>query len=182
MLGTMSATVEKLQRIVYREFLLEPGLHLEVGLEALPSGLASALACSAEDSVARLLARPLLDDLTLEALRPLFRIRDMSLVSRTAAALSAALKAGSVSYDQCCRAALSYAVIGSSSHVFSALRAAASKNDSFARHHYLYGLMLALDDQVERARWELGMALQAEPYEQGRSRIRWVLDILDGTM
>jgi hypothetical protein len=178
----MIATVEKLQRIVYREFLLEPELYHEVGLESLPSQLASALACSAGDAITRLLARPLLEDLTLAELRPLFVIRDMSLVSRTAAALSAELKAPGVSYDECCRTALSYAVIGSHSHVFSALRVAASKNDSFARHHYLYGLMLALGDDSERARWELGMALQAEPYDQGRARIRWVLDILDGRM
>ncbi len=178
----MASTVEKLQRIIYREFLLEAGLYLEVGLESLPAQLASALACSAESAIARLLESPLLEALTLAQLRPLFAIRDMGLVSRTAAALSAELKAPSVSYDECCRAALSYAVIGSQGHVFSALRAAASKNDAFARHHYLYGLMLALGDSAERARWELGMALQAEPYEQGRARIRWVLDILDGRM
>jgi hypothetical protein len=178
----MASTVEKLQRIVYREFLLDEGLYLEAGLETLPTELASALACSAEDAIRRLLESPLCEALSLAELRPLFVIRDMSLVSRTAAALSAELKAPSVSYDACCRAALIYAVIGSQGHVFSALRAAASKNDSFARHHYLYGLMLALGDSAERARWELGMALQAEPYEEGRTRIRWVLDILDGRM
>jgi hypothetical protein len=174
------SVVEKLQRVIFREFLLEPDLLEEVGLDALPDTVASLLGCSEDEAVGRLTEHPLLDSLSLDQLRTLMVIRDMSLVSRTAAALSAELKQREVSYDYCCRVALSYAVIGSHGHVFSALRAAAAKNDQFARHHYLYGLILGLQGDIDRARWELGMALQHEPYEEGRTRIRLAMDILDG--
>lgn len=175
---TKDSTHEQLQRIIYREFLLEQELLVEVGLETLPATLASLLSCAEEEAVARLVRSPTLEDVSLDQLKSLMIIRDMSLVSRTAAALSAELKLEGVSYDQCCRMALCYAVIGSQGHVFGALRAAAAKNDRWARHHYLYGLVLGLEGNFERARWELGMALQFEPYEEGRIRIRFALDLL----
>jgi hypothetical protein len=102
----------------------------------------------------------------------------MDLVSRTAAGVSAELKAASVSYERCCRMALCYMAIGRVGHVFSALRAAAAKNDAFARHHYLYGVVLGLEGNEERARWELGMALSGEPYPEARERIQLAMDIL----
>jgi hypothetical protein len=174
------STIEKLQRVIYREFLLESGLASEVGLESLPTKLASILGCDAGEAVHLLIASPLLDALELDQLRELIQIRDMNVVSRTAAALSAELKETTVSYEVCCRAALCYSVIGSHGHVFSALRAAASKHDDWARHHYLYGLILGVGGNADRALWELGMALKYEPYEEGRARIQQVIDLLDG--
>lgn len=173
---------EKLQRIVYREFLLEPTLLEEVGLEDLPARLAALLGCQADEAVALAVRSPLLKALTVEQLRGLTAIRDMAFVSRTAAALSAELKEQGASYNRCCRTALCYAVIGSHGHSFSALRAAAAKNDGWARHHYLYGLTLGQQENLDRARWELGMALESEPYEEGRLRIRFAMDVLDGTV
>lgn len=170
---------EKLQRSLYREFLLEQGLLEEVGLEEVPARLAALLECDEGSSVARLTASPWLEPLELAQLKPLLMIRDMSLVSRTAAAVSAELKGPDVRYEDCCRLALCYAVIGSYGHAFSALRAAAAKNDAWARHHYLYGLLLGVEGNHERACWELGMALRSEPYEEGRIRVRRVLDLLD---
>jgi hypothetical protein len=175
-------TIEKLQRVIYREFLLEPGLHAEAGLEQLPARLGALMRCPADEALSRLTSTPLLEGVTVEQLREVMTIRDMAIVSRTAAALAAELKEPIVGYVDCCRSALCYAVIGSHGHVFSALRAAASKHDDWARHHYLYGLILGLGGSGERARWELGMALQLEPYEEGRVRIRWALDILDDRM
>lgn len=180
MLRSMPSASEQLQRIIYREFLLEPGLLEEVGLEQLPSRLATLLATTAAEAVPRLLASPFLEPLTLEQLQDLIAIRDMALVSRTAAAVAAELKDPGVSYERCCRTALCYAVIGSQGHVFSALRAAAGKNDTWARHHYLYGLILGLGGDPQRACWELGMALANEPYEEARQRIRLVMDLLEG--
>jgi hypothetical protein len=176
----MPSTSEKLQRVFYREFLLEPGLYQEVGLETLPGRLAALLRCSELESVSKAVESPLLESLTINELKELIIIRDMSLVSRTAAAVSAELKEGAFTYHDCCRTALCYAVIGSQAHVFSALRAAAGKNDAWARHHYFYGLMLGIANNMERAHWELGIALQNEPYEDGKIRIRWAMDILDG--
>jgi len=171
--------VDKLQRAIYREFLLEPELLNEVGLESLPATLASLLGCAEGEAMGQLTASPLLEALGLDQLKSLMIIRDMSLVSRTAAALSADLKRPEITYDDCCRMALCYAVIGSQGHVYGALRAAAAKNDRWARHHYLYGLILGLQGDLERGRWELGIALQSEPYEEGRNRVRFALDILD---
>lgn len=168
--------VEALQRVAYREFLLEPDLAPQVGLEDLPSRIATLLSCGEEDAVARLTASPTLETLTLDQLKTLLAIRDMTLVSRTAAAVAAELKADGATYEDCCRTALTYLVVGSMSHAFSALRAAAAKNDRWARHHYLYGLALGIEGNTDRARWELGMALQYEPYEEGRRRIRLALD------
>ena len=171
---------DRLQRVLYREFLLEPGLLEEVGLDRLPATLASLLGCAEQEAIGNLTASLLLEAVSLDQLRTLMIIRDMSLVSRTAAALSAELKQDKISYDHCCRVALCYAVIGSEGHVFSALRAAAAKNDRFARHHYIYGLMLGMQGDVERGSWELDMSLQYEPYEEGRGRIRLAMDIVDG--
>jgi len=171
---------ELLQRMLYREFLLEAGLASEVGLEQLSTRLAPLLQTDEAQAIARLTASPVLQALPLVQLQELLAIRDMALVSRTAAAMAAELKDPSVSYDRCCRVALCYGVIGSHGHVFTALRAAAGKNDSWARHHYLYGLILGLSGDPERARWELDMALHAEPYDEGRARIQLAIDILEG--
>ncbi len=168
---------EQLQRMIYREFLVEPGLYQEAGLDELPARLASLLRCAEGEALARLTASPRLEALPLGELQGLLAIRDMALVSRTAAAVAAELKEPEVSYDRCCRVALCYAVIGSVGHAFSALRAAAGKHDGWARHHFLYGLLLGAEN-ADRARWELGLALAAEPYEEGRAHIQAALAAL----
>ncbi len=169
---------ETLQRIFYREFLLEPRLYREVGLEDLPRRLASLLDCSEDEALDRAVESPTLEPFTLEQLQGLLAIRDMALVSRTAAALSAQLKASDVSYDACIRMALCYGVIGHVGHVFSALRAAASKQEEWARHHYLYGLLLGIQQSKDRACWEMGIALKYEPFEEGRARIQRACEAL----
>lgn len=174
---------EFLQRLFYREFLLERGLYKEAGLDHLPTKLASLLGCGEEESISRLLDSPTLEALTSQQLKELLTIRDMSLFSRTAASVSLELKDPRISYDHCIRLALCYAVMSRPGHVFSALRAAAIRDDRFARHHYLYGLMLAHQGNPERALWELGMALSYEPYEEGRLRIRQVQAVIrNGTL
>lgn len=174
----MLTVEEKLQRVLFREFLLEPGLYLDVGLEDLPARLASLLECGEDEALAQLVQDALVQPLALEQLRALLAIRDMDLVSRTAAAVSATLKEQAVTYDQCIRTALCYAVIGQLSHVFSALRAASAKQERWARHHYLYGIILALQGNTERACWELQMAAQFEPFDQGLERIKTVREIV----
>jgi len=169
---------ETLQRIFYREFLLEPKLYLEAGLEDLPRRLASILDCSEEEALEKVARSPTLEAVSLEQLQTLLVIRDMSLVSRTAAALSAGLKAPDVSYDRCIRVALCYGIIGHLGHVYSALRAAASKHEQWARHHYLYGLLLGIQNASDRACWELGIALKYEPFEEGKARIRRAYEAL----
>ncbi len=170
---------ETLTRILYYEFLIEPGLLAETGLEDIPSRLALLLNCKEKEALAKLIASPLLEKLTLDQLCVLLTIRDMTFISKTAAALSAELKSPDATYHDCCRMALAYAVLHKTGHVFSALRAAASKNDTWARHHYLYGLVLGIEGNRERAIWELNIALKYEPYEDGRIRIRRTLDTIE---
>lgn len=167
-----------LRRLIFREFLLDAELYREVGLERLPEELGQRLGCPAERAIATLLEHPLLEPLSVAELQRLIAIRDMTLVSRTAAALAADLKEAAVTYEQCCRTALCYAVAGLESHVFTALRAAAAKDDSWARHHYLYGLVLGAGGNRERAHWEFDMALRCEPYEDARVRVREAIDLL----
>jgi len=170
---------EILQRILYREFLLEQGLYLEVGRKDLPDKLAEALQCEPDQAIPELTQSPTLEALSMDQLRTLMRIHDMSLVSRTAASVTQELREPGVTYDQCIRRALSYGVIGSYGHMFSALRVASSHNDSWARHHYLYGIILGIDQNRDRARWELNKALQSEPFEDGRARIRQALEVIE---
>lgn len=165
------ATRDQIRRALYREFLLEPGLYLEAGLDDLPRKLARHLQCGEQEAIPMLLTSANLQPLSSEELKLLFAIRDMSF-SRTAAAVATDLMSPGCSYDRCIRIALCYAVLGRLGHVFSALRAAANKDDSFARHHHLYGLVLALQGNAERANWELGIALANEPFEEGRERIK----------
>ncbi|MFH1131041.1 MAG: hypothetical protein V1754_06880 [Pseudomonadota bacterium] len=167
---------EYLQRMLYRDFLLEKDLYKEAGLENLSEKLAKQLGCNAEQAIEKLTAEPLLVSLSLKQLKNLLTIRDMALISRTAADVAADLKSPGVSYDTCCRTALCYSVAEMEAHVFSALRSAAAKNDTWARHHFLYGLILGLGGNFERACWELGMALEREPYEESKVRIRHAME------
>jgi len=168
-----------LHRLIYREFLLEPDLYREAGLEQLPAKLGQALDVPPSEALATLTASPLLEQLDLESLAHLLAVRDMTLIGRTAAALSSELKDPSVSYDQCCRTALIYAVAAMNAHVYAALRAAAAKEDSYARHHYLYALLLGVEGDYDRAQWELEMALEREPYAEARVRLRFAAEMID---
>ncbi|MCA9666921.1 MAG: hypothetical protein KC503_15085 [Myxococcales bacterium] len=168
-----------LTRLIYREFLLEPDLYREAGLEQLPAKIAQAIEVSPSEALSRLTASPLLEPLDLETLQHLVAVRDMAIISRTAAALSHDLKEPAVTYDQCCRQALIYAVAGMNAHVYAALRAAASKEDSYARHHYLYSLLLGLEGDYDRALWELEMALEREPYAEARVRLRFAAEVIE---
>lgn len=171
--GSRPATrTDRLLRLLYREFLLEPELYLEAGLDTLPERLGQLIGCPAAEALVRAVERERLEALDVGRLRELLAIRDMTLIGRTAAAVAEALKQDDVSYEQCVRAALCYALAEMEAHVFSALRAAGSKRDDWAKHHFIYGLMHGLGDNRERALWELDMALAREPYEDGRLRIR----------
>jgi tetratricopeptide (TPR) repeat protein len=176
--GPMRA--EQLKRLLFREFLLEPDLYHEAGLERLPEELGELLGCPADQAIGQGAAEPFLANFELERLQQLLAIRDMTLTSRTAAAVAAELKDPAVDYDACCRRALCYAVAGLYAHATAALRAAAAKHGDWARHHYLLALMLGQEGPPERAMEELHLALQHEPYEDGRIRIRRAIDVIEG--
>ena len=189
-LGSMAATTvtentnttqrrEQLQRLLYREFLGERELYKEAGLERLPLALSTLLGWPANEVIWRLAETAFLDELNLVELKKLFRIHDMDFVSRTAAKVSTQLKKSDVSYDQAIRIALSYGVTGMMSHAFAALRAAARKKPQWARHHYLYGILTGIAGNDERAVREFERALEREPYEDARRRVRTAIDLLE---
>lgn len=171
--------LELLQRMLYREFLTEPNLYIKARLEHLPEKLAKLLGVEPENAINELMKDPFLERLSLNQLKDLLTIRDMTLISRTAANVAAELKQPSVPYEECCRVALCFALADMPAHVLSALRIAGIKNDSLGRHHFLYGLVLGLSGDDDLAQQELEMALEREPYEDMRILIRQALDALD---
>lgn len=171
-------TNDILRRVLCREFLLEPNLYRVAGLDDLPRKLATILGCDEAEAASRACATATLDDLTLDQLDLLLAVRDMELLAHTPASIRYQLRGPNVAYNDCIRTALCYAVVGREGQAFSALRAAAAKNDQYARHHFIYGLLLGLSGNRDRACWELNIALKYEPYETGRDRIRLSLDAL----
>jgi tetratricopeptide (TPR) repeat protein len=172
---------DKLQRVLYREFLGEPHLFVEAGLDELPKVLAKHLGCAPDRGLHQAAATTFLEQLDTTTLRQLFHIRDMNLISRTAAAVSSEMKADEVSYEQAIRRALCYAVMGLQPHAYAALRAAARKRPTWARHHYLYGVMQGMAGDYPRALRVLELALEREPYEDARQRIRRVIAAIEGS-
>jgi hypothetical protein len=79
-------------------------------------------------------------------------------------------KSDTNNYQSCCRSALCYIVTNSHRFAFSVLQHAAWKNDDWARHHHIYGLIHGINGDYERAQFELGKALSTEPYPDVRQR------------
>lgn len=175
---TIDNRQESLRRMIYREFLLESNLYKQMALDELPEKLAAVLNCPTEHAVATATAHLFLEPFSFDQLKELFVIRDMEFVSRTAAAVNSELKEANRSYQDCIRSCLCYGLLGMKAHCFSALRSAAGKNDTWAKHHYLYGLLLGIDGRLDRARWELEIALEKEPYEDGKISIRRAIDLV----
>lgn len=169
---------EQMQRALYREFLLEPELFLDVGLLDLPDQLAEALSCAPADAVDQVTNQLDLGDLTLQQLRGLFLPIDPGVRETTTRTATAQLSDPAVSYDQCIRRALCFASGEMYEQAFAALRAAGALRDDWARHHFIYGLIHGIREENERALWELETALQREPYEEGRQRIQAAIDLV----
>ena len=170
---------QRFERLIYREFLLEPELYLEAGLRDLPERLGELMGCPARDALDRIAQGIHLDAVDIERLRALLCIEDRELTESTPESVAQQLGGPEVSYDKCIRSALRYAVVGMRTHVFAALRAAAQKRDDWARHHFVYGLLHGLEDNRDRALWELNMALAREPYQEGRERIQAAIALLE---
>lgn len=170
---------EQLQRLLYREFLAERDLYKEVGLERLPISLSALLGWPAHEVIWRLAETTFVEELSLEQLAKLFRIQDMELVSKTAATVARELREEHVGYEQAIRVALAYAASAMHAHAFAALRAAARKKPQWARHHYLYGILAGLMGNHARAVRELERALEQEPYEDAKQRVRAAIELLE---
>jgi tetratricopeptide (TPR) repeat protein len=170
---------ERLRRLIYREFLAEPNLYKEAGLDRLPIQLSALVGWPADAVIYRLAGSTFVDEIELSQLKKLLRIHDMELISRTAAAVASEMKRDDVSYPTTIRRALCYAVSEMATHAFAALRAAAIKRPDWAQHHYLYGLLQATMDNNARALRELNFALEREPYDDARQRIRAAINLIE---
>lgn len=170
---------EKLERMLYREFLAEKDLYREVGLERLPEKLAALTGLPRAEVLSRLLASPELELLKMEDLRRLVRVHDMTFLSRTAATVAHELKRPEIDYGRCVREALSFAISDQRAKAFAALRAAAAHNPEWARHHFIYGLLQALAANNARALKELSAALEREPYDDARRRVRAAITLIE---
>lgn len=166
--------------MLYREFLAEKDLYRDLGLERLPKQLAALTGLPPNEVLSKLLESPELEPLTMQDLRRLVRVHDMTFLSRTAAAVAHELKHEGVDYTRCIREALSFAISDRRAQAFAALRAAAAQQPEWARHHFIYGLLQALSANNARALRELSAALEREPYEDARRRIRELMALLEG--
>lgn len=79
-------------------------------------------------------------------------------------------------YRTACWKALCHGLLREYDAAFDALRTAAAVDDDWARHHHVYGLIHGARQSTEDARFELGLALDAEPYPEARDRIAYAAD------
>ncbi|MBW2732258.1 MAG: hypothetical protein JRH20_07670 [Deltaproteobacteria bacterium] len=171
---------ETLERMLYREFLTQKDLYREVGLERLPEKLAALTGLPKGEVLSHIMGSPELTMLGMDDLRRLVRVHDMTFLSRTAAVVAGELKRPEVEYISCIREALSFAISDCRVQAFAALRAAANHSPESAYHHFIYGLLQALGANNMQAQKELSLALEREPYEDGRRRIRTAISLVEG--
>ncbi|HSI83329.1 MAG: tetratricopeptide repeat protein [Candidatus Methylacidiphilales bacterium] len=179
----MNTTQSSFESLLLREYTLEPGLREEA---KLPSRMAES---------ARRVTEPILSALDvlmkkqatvpaplnpgfqvpINALRGFFMRASESdtatVLSRFFADFSEGIRSSQRRYLSCCRTALIFAMQGKYEQAFASLRTASQVNDGWARHHHLYGLIHGVRGDLEKARFELGLAQTREPFPAARKRI-----------
>ncbi|MBD2772683.1 hypothetical protein [Iningainema tapete] len=171
----MICSTDVFKSMILQEFLLEDRLRSEYNYAEVASWLGNLVKVPASVAVEQFLASGVLvfvnAGLTQKAIAELVKVKNTTLVIRAVADVLASCKSDEDNYKSCCRSALCHAIQGSYDWAFGALRVAASKNDNWARHHHLYGLIHGAKGDNERALFELEKALAAEPYAEPRKRI-----------
>jgi hypothetical protein len=163
------------QGLILREFLLEDGLRDEFNHAEVASWLGELVGKPAALAVEHFLSGGVLSfvdaGLTQQAILHLVKVKNTTLLLRAAADFLASMKSAEDAYKSCCRSALCHAIQGSWEWAFGALRAAAHKNDNWARHHHIYGLIHGAKGNCGEAIPELERAASAEPYPEPQRRI-----------
>jgi hypothetical protein len=161
--------------LILREFLLEDGLRDEFNYAQIASWLGELVSQPASIAVEHFLSDGILSfvnaGMTQQAIVHLVKVKNTTLLLRATADFLAFMKAAENNYMSCCRSALCHAIQGSWEWAFGALRAAAHKNDSWARHHHIYGLIHGARGDFVTALRELERAATTEPYPEPRERI-----------
>lgn len=171
------------EAFLLREFLAEPELEREYDVAATAEAVGEALGVAHAEALERAhdAARwdALVKAVASRGLGELVRFEHTGLLFRSRADIVAALRSSHDAYATFCRHALCHALQGEHERAFGALRGAAARHEEWARHHHVYGLIHAVCGDVERARYELEFALQAEPVPAARTRIVELLAAID---
>jgi len=175
------SNTDPFQGLILREFLLEDGLRDEFNYAEVASWLGELASEPVAVAVEHFLSGGILAfvnaGLTQQAIVHLVKIKNTTLLLRAAADFLAFMKSADDNYKSCCRSALCHAVQGSWEWAFGALRAAAHKNDAWARHHHIYGLIHGAKGDFATALPELERAEAEEPYPDPRRRIAEAIDL-----
>ncbi|MBW4451095.1 MAG: hypothetical protein KME38_30875 [Spirirestis rafaelensis WJT71-NPBG6] len=173
------------QSLLLEEFLLEPNLRREFGV----SEKLAELALRFSDQAAKILhllivskaSLPIPPDVIKEVVGWLASQRHTTLIFRSIADVLATARSAQDKYNSCCRSAICHAVVGSYDFAFGALRISASVNDSWARHHHIYGLIHGIENRKAQAQYEFEIAYAYEPYSETKVRIAQALFALSQT-
>jgi tetratricopeptide (TPR) repeat protein len=178
--------IDAFQAMILREFLLEDRLKEECNISGILIRLGEIVrqpaALALEHFVRGKLGDFVAAGLTQLDIQRICNVKTATLVMRTVSDWIAWCKSSDDNYRSACRSALCYAVQGSFEWAFGALRGAASRNDTWSRHHHLYGLIHGAKGDFRRAMEELDRALATEPYLDARNRIQEARDIAQSPM
>ena len=181
----MSDSTDAFQGLLLREFLLEDELQDEFNYAEIVSWLGELLKEPASVAIEHFLSGGILGlvnaGLTKHAIVRVVKIKYTTLLVRAGADLLAFMKSEEDNYKSCCRSALCHAIQGSWEWSFGALSVAASKNDSWPRHHHIYGLIHGAKGDLEGAMSELNRALATEPFPETKQRISEAVELIAAT-
>lgn len=176
----MSKNEDIFQALILREFLLEDNLQNEFNHAEIATYLGNLAGQPAALAVDRFLGGGILSfvgaGMTKKAITHLVQVKHTILIARSLADILALWKSGEDNYHSCCRSALCHAVVGSWKWSFGALQYAANYNDSWARHHHIYGLIHGAQNHFDKAEEELQRAEAEEPIEDAKQRIKEALE------
>lgn len=165
----MTTITDGFRAMILREFYLEPRLPDEFKAATFLHWFGRTVSKPAAYLVAAKFGIP--PTLVEQPVRFACGLQNTTLMARAFSDWLASLASPRNNYESCCRSALCYAITNSYEWAFGALRNAATRNDGWARHHHIYGLLHGERGDFERAVFELAKALDAESYADTRGRI-----------
>jgi hypothetical protein len=172
----MATIADGFRALILREFYLEPRLPDEFKAASWINWFGNTVSKPASYIVAAKFGIP--PQIVEKPVRFICGLQNATWVVRAFSDWLASLKSSRNNYESCCRSALCYAITNAPEWAFGALRKAASRNDSWARHHHIYGLIHGERGDFERAAFELGKALGVEPYQDVRARIEEAMHLV----
>jgi len=178
-MNTTTPTItDGFRAMLLREFYTEPRLPEEFKAASFANWVGNAVSKPASYVVAAKYGIP--SEFVEGPVRFICGIQNTTLIVRSFSDWLASWKSSRNTYESSCRSALCYAITNSQDWAFGALRVAASKNDNWARHHHIYGLIHGERGNFKEATFELGKARFAEPHDDVKSRIDDAIHLANG--